>query len=159
MFDVDNIRKIYIDAFTANYLYLDYLKKCRITLFKVGVLNTFIDLADKNLVNEAQEKTKCYMKELKQDKYNLKAIRSVINNVYKHGINMFDDDFAALIKCFELKSISIANSTEYYIKKIESHVNNVGYPALKENDKVDEYNRKINSLILKLGNNGLDNNE
>lgn len=159
MFKTEEIMDIYLNSRSINEQMLDYVRKCRIGLLKVTVLNLILNFADNSLISEANQKMSLYTKELKEDKYYLKQFKKIIYKLYINGINSFDYDFGALIECIGIKDKSIGNYTKYYVKKIQSQANDRGYPYIKEEEKIDEYNNKMDTLLLKLQNNTLDNNK
>ncbi len=157
-YNLEDTIDFYINSKNINDFIIKYLRKCRFALLRINILNKIFDLVDPKLLNEAINNTFVYLEEVKNDKYYLKVIKKLIDKSYKAGINEFEEDFLALIVCLEIKNKHISDLEHYYIEKITSQVNNYGYPNKQENDRIDEYNGKIETLLLRLSNNSLDNN-
>ncbi len=156
MFGFDETADYYNDAYDANKQSLKYLKRCRIILAKIAIINMFLDLADKDLVKEARTNVETYISEVKEDRFYLKLLQRIIKKFYINGISDFEYDFVALLKCIEMKDLDIAEAQGYYIEKIKSHVNNYGYAEPKPDARIDEYNSKITELVKRLHQNALD---
>lgn len=156
MKNIEEIDELFIDAKTANYQFLDYLKKCRRSLLFVSAANYFKNIVDTNLLKEATLNTKRYIEELKEDRFNLRIIEKTIIKVSSVGVRELEDEFAYIIKCIENKACTLGNAEEYYINKIKSQVMNYEYLSPKVDDRLDEYNNYMNTLILKLRGDTLD---
>ncbi len=156
MFDFEETADYYNNSYTTNKLSLKYLRRCRIALAKVAILNIFFDLADPALVREARDSVETYIGEVKDDRFYLKLISRIIKKLYINGVDEFEYDLVALLKCIELKDANLAESQDYYVEKIKSHVNNYYYTSPKIDDRLDEYNGKITELVKRLHQNALD---
>ena len=157
-YDLENTIDFYISSKHTNDFLIKYLRRCKYSLLRINILNKIFDLADPKLMYEAINNTYIYLEEVKNDRYYLKVIKKLIDKSYKVGISEFEEDFLALIVCLEIKDKHIIDLENYYIEKITSQVNNHGYPQKQEDVRIDEYNGKIETLLLRLSNNSLDNN-
>ena len=145
----------YLVCSTLNNKYaLGYIKESRNKLYQIKLLSMLFDIADYELVNEAIDNAYYYINELKMDKKYLKLLKKV---VLGSGMEEFEKDFVSLIVCFEVKSKNIFKLQEYYNKKIHSQINGFNYIEYIE-DRIHEYNGKIDTLVLRLTNNTLDKN-
>lgn len=150
MYDIYKIFDLYLKSRSINEDILVYLKKCRILLIKIKILNSFFDLVDGDLLNESINFNNISLNELKDDKKNLKIIKRILYKANKLYINDFEEDFANIIICIKLKDIHISDVMEYYIKKMHSQVVNEGYPYIKPENKIEEYNGQLDTFILRL---------
>jgi len=157
-YNLEDTIDFYINSKNINDYLIKHLRICKYSLIKLDILNNFFDIVDKNLLNCALNDTYVYLEEIKNDRYYLKTIKKLIDKLYKAGITEFEEDLLSLIVCIEIKNKHINDLEKYYIEKIESQVNNHGYPNKQEQSRIDEYNGKIETLLLRLSNNSLDNN-
>ena len=150
MYEMADVIDYYLSSKDANDFMINYLKKCRLTLLKINILNRLFDIADSKLVSEATNNTQLYLEEAKLDRYYLKQIKKIMDKVALNGVNMFEEDFVSLIVCIEIKNKHMANLENYYIEKLTSQVNNHGYPTPQDEDRIEEYNGKIATLVKRL---------
>jgi len=158
MYDFDETVEHYSDSYDANKVSLKYLRRCRTALTKIAILNNFFDLADSALIKEARSNTRIYIREVKEDRFYLKLMAKIIKKLYINGVDEFEYDFVALLKCIEMKDINLSQVEAYYIEKIKSHVNRYGYIGVKQDDRIEEFNGKITELVRRLHKNALDYN-
>jgi len=158
-YNLEDTIDFYLSSKGINDHLIKHLRICKYSLIKLDILNNIFNLADKKLLNDALNDTYVFLEEVKNDRYYLKKIKKLIDKLYKVGITEFEEDLLALIVCIEIKNKHINDLENYYIEKIDSQINNHGYPNKQDENRIDEYNGKIESLILRLSNNTLDNDK
>lgn len=156
MYSTKEIFDLYISARRINKEILEYLNKCKITLLKARIINRIKMFIDSKELRELSNKINHYIDELKSDKFDLKTYKKIIYFANKNCINEFEYDFAALLKCIEMKDENIGEYINYYIINLTYIIGNINCinPDVVE-DKSSLYNEKMNELSLRI-NNSLD---
>lgn len=152
MYDIKDVIDFYLSSKDANDTAIKYLRQCRLALLATDMINRLFDVADAELVSEARDSTYFYLKEAKDDRFYLKTIKKIMDKVALLGVDKYEKDFVSLIYLLEMKNKHMIDLETYYVEKITSQINNHGYPNPQDEDRIDEYNGKIDTLCLRLNN-------